>query len=139
MRSGAHRCGESPEPDRAVASRPPPARRGSRRARCRASFEETLGPGACRARSGANPEPVRIPARWCPAEGLLSARATFDGNHGNAGHGRGHSTRRRKRAATLVIRGLELIASGPFTRATLTNFVFMSSLSCYILLPLYVH
>ena len=38
-----------------------------------------------------------------------------------------------------MIRGLELIASGPFARATLTNFVFMSSLSCYILLPLYIH
>jgi MFS family permease len=38
-----------------------------------------------------------------------------------------------------VIRGLELVASGPFAWATLTNFVFMSSLSCYILLPLYVH
>jgi MFS family permease len=38
-----------------------------------------------------------------------------------------------------VIRGLELVASGPFARATLTNFFFMSSLSCFILLPLYVH
>jgi len=37
-----------------------------------------------------------------------------------------------------VIRGLELVTSGPFARATLTNFVFMSSLSCFILLPLYV-
>jgi MFS family permease len=36
-----------------------------------------------------------------------------------------------------VIRGLELVG-GPFARATLTNFVFMSSLSCFILLPLYV-
>lgn len=36
-----------------------------------------------------------------------------------------------------MIRGLELV-SGPFARATLTNFVFMSSLSCFILLPLYV-
>jgi MFS family permease len=38
-----------------------------------------------------------------------------------------------------VIRGLELVTSGPFARATLTNFFFMSSLSCFILLPLYVH
>ncbi len=38
-----------------------------------------------------------------------------------------------------MIRGLELVASGPFARATLTNFFFMSSLSCFILLPLYVH
>jgi len=38
-----------------------------------------------------------------------------------------------------VIRGVELVASGPFARATLTNFFFMSSLSCFILLPLYVH
>ena len=38
-----------------------------------------------------------------------------------------------------MIRGLELVATGPFARATLTNFVFMSSLSCFILLPLYVH
>ena len=37
-----------------------------------------------------------------------------------------------------MIRGLELVTSGPFARATLTNFVFMSSLSCFILLPLYV-
>jgi MFS family permease len=37
-----------------------------------------------------------------------------------------------------VIRGLELIVGGPFARATLTNFFFMSSLSCFILLPLYV-
>ena len=38
-----------------------------------------------------------------------------------------------------MIRGLELVTSGPFARATLTNFFFMSSLSCFILLPLYVH
>jgi len=38
-----------------------------------------------------------------------------------------------------VIRGLELVGTGPFARATLTNFVFMTSLSCFILLPLYVH
>jgi MFS family permease len=38
-----------------------------------------------------------------------------------------------------VIRGLEFIVGGPFARATLTNFFFMSSLSCFILLPLYVH
>ena len=31
-----------------------------------------------------------------------------------------------------------LVVAGPFARATLTNFVFMSSLSCFILLPLYV-
>jgi MFS family permease len=37
-----------------------------------------------------------------------------------------------------VIRGLEFVSSGPFARATFTNFVFMSSLSCFILLPLYV-
>ena len=37
---------------------------------------------------------ARTPARSCPAAGLLSARATFDANHGNAGHGRGHSTPR---------------------------------------------
>jgi MFS family permease len=37
-----------------------------------------------------------------------------------------------------VIRGLEFVASGPFARATVTNFVFMSSLSCLILLPLYI-
>jgi len=37
-----------------------------------------------------------------------------------------------------VIRGLEFVASGPFARATFTNFVFMSSLSCLILLPLYI-
>lgn len=37
-----------------------------------------------------------------------------------------------------MIRGLEFVASGPFARATLTNFFFMSSLSCFILLPLYV-
>jgi MFS family permease len=37
-----------------------------------------------------------------------------------------------------VIRGLELVASGPFARATFTNFVFMSSLNCLILLPLYI-
>jgi MFS family permease len=37
-----------------------------------------------------------------------------------------------------VIRGLDLVAGGPFARATFTNFVFMSSLSCFILLPLYV-
>lgn len=38
-----------------------------------------------------------------------------------------------------MIRGLEFVAGGPFARATLTNFFFMSSLSCFILLPLYVH
>jgi len=38
-----------------------------------------------------------------------------------------------------VIRGLELVTSGPFARATLTSFFFSSSLSCFILLPLYVH
>jgi MFS family permease len=38
-----------------------------------------------------------------------------------------------------VIRGLELVTGGPFARATLTNFFFSSSLSCFILLPLYVH
>jgi MFS family permease len=38
-----------------------------------------------------------------------------------------------------VIRDFELVAGGPFARATLTNFFFMSSLSCFILLPLYVH
>ena len=38
-----------------------------------------------------------------------------------------------------MIRGLELVGTGPFARATLTNFVFMTSLSCFILLPLYVH
>jgi MFS family permease len=38
-----------------------------------------------------------------------------------------------------VIRDLELVVGGPFARATLTNFFFMSSLSCFILLPLYVH
>ena len=37
-----------------------------------------------------------------------------------------------------MIRGLELVVSGPFARATLTSFFFMSSLSCFILLPLYV-
>jgi MFS family permease len=37
-----------------------------------------------------------------------------------------------------VIRGLEFVTGGPFARATFTNFVFMSSLSCFILLPLYV-
>ena len=37
-----------------------------------------------------------------------------------------------------MIRGLEFVASGPFARATFTNFVFMSSLSCLILLPLYI-
>ncbi len=37
-----------------------------------------------------------------------------------------------------MIRGLELVAGGPFARATLTSFFFMSSLSCFILLPLYV-
>lgn len=38
-----------------------------------------------------------------------------------------------------MIRGLEFLTGGPFARATVTNFVFMSSLSCFILLPLYVH
>lgn len=38
-----------------------------------------------------------------------------------------------------MIRGLELVSSGPFARATLTSFFFMSSLNCFILLPLYVH
>jgi MFS family permease len=38
-----------------------------------------------------------------------------------------------------VIRGLELPVGGPFARATLTSFFFSSSLSCFILLPLYVH
>jgi MFS family permease len=38
-----------------------------------------------------------------------------------------------------VIRGLELLAGGPFARATLTSFFFQSSLNCFILLPLYVH
>ena len=38
-----------------------------------------------------------------------------------------------------MIRGLELPVGGPFARATLTNFFFSSSLSCFILLPLYVH
>ena len=37
-----------------------------------------------------------------------------------------------------MIRGLELVVTGPFARATLTNFFFMSSLSCFILLPPYV-
>ena len=37
-----------------------------------------------------------------------------------------------------MIRGLEFVAGGPFARATFTNFVFMSSLSCLILLPLYI-
>jgi len=37
-----------------------------------------------------------------------------------------------------VIRELEFVAGGPFARATFTNFVFMSSLSCLILLPLYI-
>ena len=37
-----------------------------------------------------------------------------------------------------MIRELEFVTAGPFARATLTNFVFMSSLSCFILLPLYV-
>lgn len=36
-------------------------------------------------------------------------------------------------------RGLELLAGGPFARATLTSFFFQSSLNCFILLPLYVH
>jgi MFS family permease len=38
-----------------------------------------------------------------------------------------------------VNRGLELLAGGPFARATLTSFFFQSSLNCFILLPLYVH
>ena len=38
-----------------------------------------------------------------------------------------------------MIRGLELPVGGPFARATLTSFFFSSSLSCFILLPLYVH
>lgn len=76
--------------------------------------------------------------RSCPAADLLSARATLETNHGDASHGRGHSTLWGKRAATLVIRSLEFVASGPFARATLTNFFFMSSLNCFILLPLYV-
>jgi MFS family permease len=38
-----------------------------------------------------------------------------------------------------VIRGLELPVGGAFARATLTSFFFSSSLSCFILLPLYVH
>ena len=59
-------------------------------------------------------------------------------NDGGASHGRGYLTSRGKRAATPVIRGLEFVSSGPFARATFTNFVFMSSLSCFILLPLYV-
>ena len=37
-----------------------------------------------------------------------------------------------------MIRGFEFVAGGPFARATFTNFVFMSSLSCLILLPLYI-
>jgi MFS family permease len=37
-----------------------------------------------------------------------------------------------------VIRIAGRVVAGPFARATLTNFVFMSSLSCFILLPLYV-
>ena len=38
-----------------------------------------------------------------------------------------------------MIGELEFVTRGPFARATFTNFVFMSSLSCYILLPLYIH
>ena len=38
-----------------------------------------------------------------------------------------------------MIRGLELPVGGSVARATLTNFFFSSSLSCFILLPLYVH
>jgi MFS family permease len=37
-----------------------------------------------------------------------------------------------------VIGELEFVTRGPFARATFTNFVFMSSLSCFILLPLYI-
>jgi len=37
-----------------------------------------------------------------------------------------------------VIRELEFVTRGAFAQATFTNFVFMSSLSCFILLPLYI-
>lgn len=37
-----------------------------------------------------------------------------------------------------MIRELEFATRGPFARATFINFVFMSSLNCFILLPLYV-
>jgi len=37
-----------------------------------------------------------------------------------------------------VIRELEFVTRGAFARATFTNFVFMSSLSCFILLPLFI-
>jgi len=38
-----------------------------------------------------------------------------------------------------VIRDSEFLVSGPFAQAALTSFFFMSSLNCFILLPLYIH
>jgi MFS family permease len=38
-----------------------------------------------------------------------------------------------------VIRDSEFLLGGPFAQAALTSFFFMSSLSCFILLPLYIH
>ena len=38
-----------------------------------------------------------------------------------------------------MIRDSEFLLSGPFAQAALTSFFFMSSLNCFILLPLYIH
>jgi MFS family permease len=38
-----------------------------------------------------------------------------------------------------VIRDSEFLLGGPFAQAALTSFFFMSSLNCFILLPLYIH
>src|SRR5215813_4868408 len=85
--------------------------------------------------------PCTIPGQDCRTAGAssrLCLHARVSASDGGPRHDSGYLTSRRKRAATSVIRGLEFVASGPFARATVTNFVFMSSLSCLILLPLYI-
>src|SRR6266700_1453908 len=138
MTSGVPRSGAGPRARRGAPLPCPRGRRGSRRGRYRARTARRPAPRADRARRRRARGLDRRPARWCPVASLRFSHATLIANDGGASHGRGYLTSRRKRAATLVIRELEFVTSGPFARATFTNFVFMSSLSCFILLPLYV-